>query len=151
MVGVYGETGMLQLPGQPKEIEALEMDEGRYLGYVRLVGRRQSVYSTSRADRFHTTSIYQKATAPQPKVERLLSVTRVCLLDGPCEYEHFSCIDSPPGFNSDLHLFIGLFDDTSVAVINFFSLANAVANGLKWKCFLFIHPMPFPCTDVLFK
>ena len=29
-------------PDNRKEIEALEMDEGRYLGYVRLVGRRQS-------------------------------------------------------------------------------------------------------------
>jgi cyclopropane fatty-acyl-phospholipid synthase-like methyltransferase len=28
-------------PDNRKEIEALEMDEGRYLGYVRLVGRRQ--------------------------------------------------------------------------------------------------------------
>jgi len=29
-------------PDNRKKIEALEMDEGRYLGYVRLVGRRQS-------------------------------------------------------------------------------------------------------------
>ncbi|MDX2247333.1 MAG: hypothetical protein SF052_11175 [Bacteroidia bacterium] len=28
-------------PGNRKEIEALESDEGRYLGYVRVVGRRQ--------------------------------------------------------------------------------------------------------------
>ena len=28
-------------PDNRKEIEALEMDEGRYLGYVRLVARRQ--------------------------------------------------------------------------------------------------------------
>ena len=52
-------------PDNEAEIKALEADRGNYLGYVRLVGRRQGRSEARRSHRVHPRAVHEKAFAPE--------------------------------------------------------------------------------------